>query len=151
MLVSTLVLASAVSLALAQDKDANVQYVDCSQVQSAIGGQYGNANANAVVESEAIAEVAQELNITQDQVNACLGDIGQNPDGNRDGDGDKEDENGTETEGSREEKEGENAVLAGTDPGGTLPNTGGPSLLALGVALALVAGGTSLIGFSVRR
>ncbi len=142
LLVSTLVLASAVSLALAQDKDANVQYVDCSQVQSAIGGQYGNAIADG---RDSTAEVAQELSITQDQVNACLGDIGQNPGGDGDGDGDGDASGDAST--SAKDK-----VMANTIPEvEELPETGGPSLLVLGVALALVAGGTSLIGFSVRR
>ena len=69
LLVSSLVLASAANVALAQvtvsgDNNTGVQYVDCSQVQSAFGSQYGGANAAAVVDSEATAEVANELNIT---------------------------------------------------------------------------------------
>ena len=156
LLVSTLGLASITPVALAQDatavdgkaaKGSNVQYVDCSQVAAALQNQYGAAVAN----DEATAEVANEQGITINQVNACLGNV--SADGNNNGDDDdnenNEDENGDAAANNLEG--GKDAVLAGTDPGGTLPNTGGPSLLVLGVALALVAGGTSLIGFSVRR
>ena len=169
LLVSSLVLASAANVALAQatagkgqatageatagdDRDndrADVTIVDCSQVQNAFGsqGQYGNASAQYL--SEAIAVVSQELNISQNQVNECLG--GQKDDGNRDGDNEDGDNEGegtgtSDTEGNDLE-DGEKNVLAGTDPGGTLPKTGGPSLLALGAGVALVAGGASLIRF----
>src|SRR4028119_1018079 len=50
----------------------SAQYVDCSQVQVALQGQYGDANAEG---DEAVAEVASEQGITQQQVNACLGEI----------------------------------------------------------------------------
>src|SRR4028118_1120322 len=122
LLVSTLVLATAAPLALAQatagnDRDngnADITIVDCSQVQNAFGsqGQYGNASAQ--YQSEAIAVVSQELNISQNQVNACLGDRpddGNNDDANNE-DGD-EDANAEATE----LKDGEKEVLAGTDPG----------------------------------
>ena len=154
LLVSTLVLASAAPMAFAQAKrDPSIQYVDCSQVQSAFGSQYGNANANAVVESEATAEVVQELNITQDQVNACLGNVGEEgnekppvDDLGKDPTEDPDDENTPASE-EKALSEGEAAVDADTIPEGTLPNTGGASLLALGAGLAMVAGGVSLIRF----
>ena len=59
------------------DGNTNVQYVDCSQVQAAAAaqGQYGDANAAADDESVAIANISQDLDITQNQVNACLGGI----------------------------------------------------------------------------
>src|SRR4028118_1233612 len=55
------------------DNNTNTaQYVDCSQVQVALQGQYGDANAEG---DEAVAEIASEQGITQQQVNACLGEI----------------------------------------------------------------------------
>ena len=163
LLVSSLILASAAHVALAQatagngqatageanagdnrDNDnADITIVDCSQVQNAFGsqGQYGNASAQYL--SEAIAVVSQELNISQNQVNECLG--GQTDDGNNDDSNNADEEADAE---ANEVEDGEDAVLAGTDPGGTLPKTGGPSLLALGVGVTLlVAGGASLIRF----
>jgi hypothetical protein len=54
------------------DNDA-AQYVDASQVQLAIGVQYGDQNAAANDESEASA--SNELSIDQSQYNAGLGDL----------------------------------------------------------------------------
>ncbi|CAN5593778.1 hypothetical protein BH24ACT18_BH24ACT18_19770 [soil metagenome] len=90
LLVSTLVLASAAPMAFSQASageggdSGNVTIVDCSQVQNAFGIQDQYSNATAQYQSEAIAVVSQEMNIAQNQINACLG--GQ-PDGNND-DGD---------------------------------------------------------------
>lgn len=158
---SSLFLATGIPVAFAQDavvvgggtaQGGDVQYVDCSQVQNAVQAQYGNA----VADDEATAEVAGEFNISQDQVNACLGNIGANGDDNND-DANNNDENGNDgnnddvNEASNPEDR-EDDVLASTVPKvASLPNTGGPSLLALGAGLALVAAGASLIGFSVRR
>jgi len=166
LLVSTLVLASAAPMAFSQASageggdSGNVTIVDCSQVQSAFGsqGQYGNA-AVAQYESEAVAVVSQELNISQNQVNACLGggtggggDNTPPPDDDGNGDGDDGDGDGNggamSTPASDEEQpEGEQAVDADTIPAGKLPNTGGPSLLAAVAGVALVVGGASLIRF----
>lgn len=114
-----------------RESGKNVTIVDCSQVQNAFGSQdqYGNANASAQFESEAIAVVSQELNITQNQVNACLG-------GQPEGDNDAE---GSDLE------DGEDDMLADTIPDGKLPNTGGPSLLVVVAGVALVVGGASLV------
>jgi hypothetical protein len=75
-----MVLAAAVpAFAQAIGGDVSVQYVDCSQVQeaAAVQGQYGDAVAGASgIGSAAAAEISQELEITQEQVNACLGEIG---------------------------------------------------------------------------
>ncbi len=157
LLVSTLVLASTAPVALAQaDRDPGVQYVDCSQVQNAVQGQYGNANAVARDGSEATAEVAQEMNISQNQVNACLGGQAGEGDKNQPDDdpgkdptGDPTDENNIKTDEPEvtAARDSEEDVLAGTDPGGKLPNTGGPSLLAAVARVALVVGGASLIRF----
>jgi LPXTG-motif cell wall-anchored protein len=133
------------------NRDVNVQYVDCSQVQSAVGGQYGNATA---IGRDAAAEVAQDLNITQNQVNACLGQIGQNPGGNGgdnnnnddDDDNNNNDDDGTTNGDDDGVASDENNVIESSIPETkVLPNTGGPSLLALGAGLALVAGAASLI------
>jgi LPXTG-motif cell wall-anchored protein len=158
LLVSTLVLAMTAPLALAQaiagdgqaiaggdqatagdDRDngnTDITIVDCSQVQNALGSQSQYGNASAQYLSEAIAVVSQELNITQNQANACLGgqpNEGGGSDNREAGEGDDDEE--------------EN-VLANTVPEvNKLPETGGASLLSLGVGLALVAGGASLIRF----
>lgn len=146
LLVSTLVLSSAASIAFAQaERDPSVQYVDCSQVQSAIQGQYGNANA---IGDGNTAEVAQDLNISQSQVNACLG--GQVDDeSEKPGKDPTEDPGDKNTPASDENAlvEGEAAVDADTIPEGTLPNTGGLSLIAVALGAALVVGGVSLIRF----
>jgi len=153
LLVSTLVLASTAPVALAQASageggdSGNVTIVDCSQVQNAFGIQDQYSNATAQYQSEAIAVVSQEMNIAQNQVNACLG--GQ-PDGNND-DGDA-DNGAADSEDADTEaialNEGKDDVLAGTTPEDELlPNTGGPSLLAAAVGVALIVGGASLIRF----
>ncbi|CAA9391342.1 MAG: hypothetical protein AVDCRST_MAG03-632 [uncultured Rubrobacteraceae bacterium] len=187
LLVSMLILAMAAPLALAQatakdgqataggdqatagdgqatageDRDndnANITIVDCSQVQNAfVQGQYGNANASAQYDSDAVAVVAQELDISQAQVNSCLVNVGDDGDENGgntdDGGGDTDDDRSDASGDASEENEDVAAstkkdVMAGTIPEvASLPNTGGPSLLALGAGLALVVGGASLIRF----
>ena len=159
LLVSTLFLASAAPAVLAQatagnDKatagndNTDRQYVNCSQVQIALTGQYAAQDQYAAADGEANAELAQDLNISQSQVNACLS--GQ-PDGNDD-DGDDTQAKEAETTAAETTAAGGNDlevakddVLAGTDPGGTLPDTGGPSLFAAVVGVALIVGGASLI------
>ena len=53
------------------DNDA-AQYVDASQVQLAVGVQYGDDNAAV---DDSVAGGADELSITQNQANAGLGEI----------------------------------------------------------------------------
>lgn len=86
-------------MALAQDAIAigggdaqggNVQYVDCSQVVTAVQGQYGDA---AAVGRRAVAAIANEQNITVNQVNACLGDTGQNGNNDDDNNNNNDDDN----------------------------------------------------------
>jgi len=160
----TALVALSAAPALAQDAIAigggdatggNVQYVDCSQVQNAAQTQYGDATA---IGDGATAAIANEQNITQDQVNACLGEPGQNADNpnngrednpNNKGNSENEGKNGNETEAGKTDNPDD--VLSDTIPAGTLPDTGGPSLLALLAGTTLVATGASLIGFGVRR
>jgi len=154
LLVSSLVLASVATVALAQvtvsgDNNTSVQYVDCSQVQAAANVQYGDQNAAA--NDNSTAEVANELNISQNQVNACLGEIGGNPDDNTPAADDNTPAANDDTPAAKDntpasDDEGQDDVIAATIPKvDELPETGGPSLLAIGAGLALVAGGASLI------
>ena len=112
-----LLLAAFGPAALAQESRANVQYVDCSQVQTAEGnqGQYGDASG----------DVAQELNISQEQVNECLG-----------GGLERNERGGEETT----VVDGETIIL--TDVAADqLPKTGGASFAGL-----LLASGCALLG-----
>ena len=164
LLVSTLFLASIAPVAFAQGtdgegRDGNVTIVDCSQVQNLfVQGQYGNANASAQYQSDAIALISQELNISQDQVNLCLVNVGGDGDSGGGGGDDDEEEAGAEDDeeaGAEEaagveaaETDDEGDVIASTVPEvEELPETGGASLLALGAGLVMVAGGVSLIRF----
>jgi hypothetical protein len=140
---------------VAGDDNTSAQYVDCSQVQAALGVQYGDQNAAA--NDESIATAANELDITQNQVNACLGEVSDVNQG-EDAVGDVviDEDGGTvvayedgsasaASEGSASAaSEGsasaasEGSAAAATE---TLPETGGASLLALGAGALLVAGG----------
>jgi LPXTG-motif cell wall-anchored protein len=187
----TALVALSAAPALAQDAIAvgggnaqggDVQYVDCSQVQNAVQSQYGNA----VADDRAVAIVANEQNISQNQVNACLGNVGQsggnpnggNPNGadpngtSRGGDldcddfdtqaeaqaefdDDPSDPNGLDADGDKlacedngdDDDNGKGDLVPGTAAATTLPETGGPSVLALGAGLALIAGAASLVRF----
>ncbi len=93
----TMLVLAGMANAQAQGGDVNVQYIDCSQVQSVAAeqGQYGNANANANrrdAQAEAVLEVAQDLNISQEQVNACLGDVNTGDDETTTNDDDADDD-----------------------------------------------------------
>jgi hypothetical protein len=143
-----LLLAALVPTAFAQDAAeegdgarGNTTIVICSQVQNAFAnqGQYANGGANAVATdgSVAVAEIAQELNISQNQVLNCLGGGG--------GETTEEETTAEETtagETTAEETsvmtEGEDAVDDDTVlDADELPETGGSSgvLLASGCAL----------------
>ena len=140
--------AAAPALAQAVAGDVNVQYVDCSQVQAAAAaqGQYGDANADAdasagdfasAANAEAVASIAQELGITQAQVNACLGGIDN--DVNAGG-------GGTTTVIADVASISPSATPSATSSASAsaaaeLPSTGGASLFALGAGALLVAGG----------
>jgi len=128
---------------VAGDDNTSAQYVDCSQVQIAVGAQYGDQNAAA--SDESIATAANELGITQNQVNACLGEVSDVNQGTE-GVGDIviDEETGSVVAVAADEgsasaaSEGSASAAAATE---TLPETGGASLLALGAGALLVAGG----------
>ena len=135
---------------VAGDDNNAAQYVDCSQVQLAVGAQYGDANAAA--SDESIAGAANELGITQNQVNACLGevsDVNQGTEGVGDvviGEGGTvvAVEGGTVSaaaEGSASASASAASSASASAATETLPETGGASLLALGAGALLVAGG----------
>ena len=104
----------------------------CQNIIGAIGDitqdQTGDADATAVDDSAAVAEVAQEQGVTVDQVNACLNNFAT--------------VTATATATAT-------ATVSGGGGGGggaaaavtVLPETGGASLFALGAGALLVAGG----------
>lgn len=126
------------ALAQAEAGDVKVQYVDCSQVAAvaaeqnqsgdavAVGGQYGDAAAG----------IANELNISVEQVNACLGSIG-----------------GTTgaAKGEITTREITTGVIASTIPNKVLPATGGPSPSLAFLAALLIVGGFTWGRWLARR
>ena len=125
-----------------EGRDGNVTIVDCSQVQNAfVQGQYGNANASAQYDSEAIAIVAQELNISQDQVNLCLVNLGDNDDADND-DADNDDADNDDADAGDADAGDAGDVIASTVPEtDELPKTGGPSGIVLAAGCALLGVG----------
>jgi hypothetical protein len=120
--------AAAPAFAQATAVGGSVQYVDCDQIQAAATGQYNVAN------EQDLAALAQELGVSQNQVLACYGSIAAGNDVNIGGTAAaKHTATATATAGS-----GGSASAAA---GGTLPDTGGASLFALGAGVLLVAGG----------
>lgn len=139
---SMLVFVSFASTAFAQansednDNGRDVTFVDCSQVQNVVAIQYGVSQGQYVADGEEIAGIAQELNITQNQVNSCLDGDTDDDKPAKNEDDDKNDEN---------LPEGKDDVIDGTVAADELPATGGLSLISLGLGLALVVGGVSLV------
>src|SRR5215210_4123950 len=121
--------AAAPAFAQATAVGGSVQYVDCDQIQAAATGQY-----NAFNEQD-LAGIAQELGVSQNQVSACLGSIAAGRDVNI-GAGSASAVTVTATAGG-----GGGGGSASASSGGSLPDTGGASLLALGAGGLLVAGG----------
>ena len=100
----------------------SVQYVDCDQIQAAIG-QYQNADADD------FSAVAQELGVSQNQVLACFQSVAAGRDINVN--------TATATASA-------SAASAASASASALPSTGGVSALsaiALGAGVLLVAGG----------
>jgi hypothetical protein len=143
--------AAAPAFAQANAVGGSVQYVDCDQIQAAATGQY---NAN---NTQNQAGIAQELGVSQNQVLACLGSIAAGRDVNintasasaatstakatstattKAGGG-----GGGGTASASAGGGGGGSASAASAAGGSLPSTGGASLLALGAGALLVAGG----------
>src|SRR5215218_4827089 len=109
----------------------SVQYVDCDQIQAAIG-QYQNADADD------FSAVAQELGVSQNQVLACFQSVAAGRDINV-GASAQYAATSTSTSTSTSTASG-----GGGGSASALPSTGGvsvPSAIALGAGVLLVAGG----------
>ena len=107
----------------------SVQYVDCDQIQAAIG-EYQNADADD------FSAVAQELGVSQNQVLACFESVAAGRDINV-GASAQYAATATATASA-------SAAGGGGGSGSALPSTGGvsvPSAIALGAGVLLVAGG----------
>jgi predicted DsbA family dithiol-disulfide isomerase len=119
--------AAAPAFAQATAVGGSVQYVDCDQIQAAATGQYNVAN------EQDLAAVAQELGVDQNQVLACFRSIAAGRDVNiNTASASAVTVTATATASSSS---------ASAASGGSLPSTGGASLLALGAGALLVAGG----------
>jgi hypothetical protein len=126
--------AAAPAFAQANAVGGSVQYVDCDQVQAAATGQYNTNN------DQDLAGVAQELGVSQNQVLACLGSIAAGRDVNINTASASAATSTATTKGGGGGGGGGSASAASA-AGGSLPSTGGASLLALGAGALLVAGG----------
>jgi LPXTG-motif cell wall-anchored protein len=131
--------AAAPAFAQASAVGGSVQYVDCDQIQAAVTGQYNVAN------DQDLAGIAQELGVSQNQVSACLDSIAAGEDVNIGDDGatvvaHKATSTATASAGGGGGGGG-GGGSASAAAGGTLPDTGGASLFALGAGALLVAGG----------
>ena len=122
--VAMVLAAAAPAFAQATAVGGSVQYVDCDQIQAAATGQYNVAN------DQDLAALAQELGVSQNQVLACYGSIAAGDDVNI----------GTASA-TASAGGGGGGGSASAAAGGTLPDTGGASLFALGAGALLVAGG----------
>jgi hypothetical protein len=114
----------------------NVQYAavcqniigsfQASADQGATAGAFASAGENAA----AVSEIAQEQNVSVSQVNECLNAFAATAAATP-----------TATATATATAGGGGAAAAATAAGGTLPPTGGASLIALGAGALLVAGG----------
>ncbi len=118
-------------------------------MQVAVAEQFNIGNANAL-DPAAAAAIAQELGITQEQVNACLGSIGSD-DRVVDDNGDNGDDTTTTTTTDTSSAKGD--VLSSTIPDKkVLAATGGMPLPGTAfLALALIGTGLSVLRFGIRR
>ena len=110
----------------------------CTQVQAAFADQdqYGDATSNAGGDGSAsVAEIAQDLGISQEAVQNCLSGVEKE---RGDGDNGTTDENGA-TDG---DTDGSGAVMKGTAVGRSLPVTGGLEFFWMGGILLM---GTGLV------
>src|SRR5215211_5017461 len=107
----------------------SVQYVDCDQIQAAIG-EYQNADA------EDFSAVAQELGVSQNQVLACFESVAAGRDINVN--------TATAAASAQYAKKTATSTSTSTSSSSALPSTGGvsvPSAIALGAGVLLVGGG----------
>jgi hypothetical protein len=129
--------ATAPAFAQATAVGGSVQYVDCDQIQAAATGQYNVAN-----DQEALAALAQELGVDQNQVLACFRSIAAGNDVNINTASASASASATATAtATASASAGGGGGSASAAAGGALPSTGGASLLALGAGALLVAGG----------
>ena len=122
--------AAAPAFAQATATGGSVQYADCDQINQVAAVQYG------VQDDSDAAAIAQELGVSTEQVLACLGsqaagDVTINVDGTASASGSASAGGGG----------GGGGGSASAAAGGSLPDTGGASLFALGAGALLVAGG----------
>jgi len=135
--VMAMVLAAAAPVfAQANAVGGSVQYVDCDQIQAAATGQYNVEN-----DQEALAALAQELGVDQNQVLACFRSIAAGNDVNINTASASAAATATATATASAGGGGGGGGSASAAAGGALPSTGGASLLALGAGALLVAGG----------
>jgi hypothetical protein len=137
--------AAAPAFAQANAVGGSVQYVDCDQIQAAATGQYNTNN------QQDLAGVAQELGVSQNQVLACVGSIAAGRDVNiNTASASAATATATAKAGGGGGGGGGSASAGGggggggsasAAAGGSLPPTGGASLIALGAGALLVAGG----------
>ena len=132
--------AAAPAFAQANAVGGSVQYVDCDQIQAAATGQYNVEN-----DQEALAALAQELGVDQNQVLACFRSIAAGRDVNINASASASamtvTAKATSTASASAGGGGGGGGSASAAAGGALPSTGGASLLALGAGVLLVAGG----------
>src|SRR5215212_7304505 len=129
--------AAAPAFAQANAVGGSVQYVDCDQIQAAATGQYNVEN-----DQEALAALAQELGVDENQVLACFESIAAGNDVNINTASASAAATATATAtASASAGGGGGGSASAAAAGGALPSTGGASLLALGAGVLLVAGG----------
>jgi hypothetical protein len=128
--------AAAPAFAQATAVGGSVQYVDCDQIQAAATGQY---NAN---NQQDLAGIAQELGVDQNQVLACFRSLAAGRDVNiNTASPSTVTVTAKATSTAKAGGGGGGSASAASAAGGSLPSTGGASLLALGAGALLVAGG----------
>jgi alanyl-tRNA synthetase len=131
--------AAAPAFAQATAVGGSVQYVDCDQIQAAATGQY---NAN---NQQDLAGIAQELGVDENQVLACFQSIAAGNDVNINTASASTVTVTAKATSTSTAKAGGGggggSASAASAAGGSLPSTGGASLLALGAGALLVAGG----------
>jgi hypothetical protein len=132
--------AAAPAFAQANAVGGSIQYADCDQIQAAATGQYNTDN------QQDAAALAQELGVDENQVLACFQSIAAGRDVNINAASASASATSTATAKMKATSTataggGGGGGSAAAAAGGSLPSTGGASLLALGAGALLVAGG----------